>query len=184
MASLTPSTLLPLALTLVPPSTTTLVHPADALALLVHAIHTNVGFRLISPVAPRAAGQAEGQLMEEQKNVLGPGWDVGLKFKYRHEQSALEFVVSVVELGGRAIIAAVAVEVSQCSLHTLLHCANTYVARTPSPSRSTSSSQTTSPPPHSPSPSPRPPPETTSAPLSSMHSTLRPASPTSSPSTA
>lgn len=115
MASLTPSTLLSLALALVPPSTTTLAQPADALALLIHAIHTNVGFRLISPVAPRAEGQSEGQAHEEQKNALGPGWDAALKFKYRHEQSALEFVVSVVELGGRAIIAAVAVEASPCS---------------------------------------------------------------------
>ncbi|KAM0755560.1 hypothetical protein T439DRAFT_351335 [Meredithblackwellia eburnea MCA 4105] len=81
--------------------------PIEAAALLSHAIHTAVGFRLVDPPP---VDQNDGA--DDVKNKLPSNWIPGgsSKLKYRHEQSSLEFVVSVVEIGGRGMVAAVAVE--------------------------------------------------------------------------
>lgn len=112
MASiLSPATLNRLASSLVPPSqpgSPDLKTPIEAAALLAHAIHTSTGFRLVDP-APLAAAEGE----EVVKNRLPSDWAAGgtTKYKYKHEQSSLEFVVNLVELGGRGQVAAVAVQV-------------------------------------------------------------------------
>ncbi|ORY55967.1 PI31 proteasome regulator N-terminal-domain-containing protein, partial [Leucosporidium creatinivorum] len=107
--SLTPSSLSSLAVSLLPSDDNSLSSPIEALALLIHSIHTQVGFRLISPASP-AVEQEEGA--QSVINKLPAGWSSSgsPKFKYKHEQSSLEFVISVTELGGRALVAAVAVE--------------------------------------------------------------------------
>lgn len=108
--SLSSSTLLLLGLKLVPhrasDEATELDSPIEALGLLVHAIHTQVGFRLVQP-APAPNGEGA------EANQLPSGWSSNgsPKFRYKHEQSSLEFVVTITELGGRAMIAAVAVQV-------------------------------------------------------------------------
>ena len=111
MASiLSPAALNRLALSLLPaPSSGSpdLLSPIEAAALLAHAIHTSTGFRLVEPAPPAVADGEEGV-----KNQLPSDWTRTTKFKYKHEQSSLEFVVNVVELGGRGMVAAVAVEVS------------------------------------------------------------------------
>ncbi|GAA5863659.1 hypothetical protein JCM8547_003684 [Rhodosporidiobolus lusitaniae] len=113
---LSPSALTALLPRLVSPSTS-LSSPPQALALVVHAIHSALSFRLISPSpssTPAPTSTDGGQAEAPHPNKLPDGWPVAqggeLKLKYRHEQSSLEFVVSVVELGGRALIAGVAVD--------------------------------------------------------------------------
>lgn len=70
---------------------------AAALAAVVHAMHTALDFRLTSPLPSFEAGQTD------------------FSFAYRHPQSAMEFEVKVAKLGGRAVINAIAVEVSSVS---------------------------------------------------------------------
>ncbi|GAA5926458.1 hypothetical protein JCM1841_001727 [Sporobolomyces salmonicolor] len=100
---LDPTALVSLAKSLVSPSAA-LTSPTQALALLIHSVHSALAFRLIDPTPGRAA---------EHPNALPEHWPVPgaeLKFKYRHHQSSLDFVVSVIDLGGRALIAGAAVE--------------------------------------------------------------------------
>ncbi|GAA5896300.1 hypothetical protein JCM5296_002940 [Sporobolomyces johnsonii] len=100
---LDPTNLVSLSKSLVSPSST-LTSPTQALALLIHSIHSALAFRLIDPTPCSA---------QDHPNALPENWPIPgaeLKFKYRHEQSSLEFVVSVVDLGGRALIAGAAVE--------------------------------------------------------------------------
>lgn len=125
--SLLPSNLLPLALSLLPSSITStsptstdsaikpisLNNSIEALGLLIHSIHSSLGFRLIEP---KPLEPKEGE--SETSNELPLNWNSNgsPKFKYKHEQSSLDFIISVVELGGRALIAAAAVEVISPSL--------------------------------------------------------------------
>lgn len=108
---LSPSALASLAPRLVSPSCS-LSSPVQALALLVHAIHSALSFRLVQPApAPPTEGSDEEH---QQANRLPDDWPPPhgeLKFRYRHDQSSLEFVVTVVELGDRALVAGAAVDV-------------------------------------------------------------------------
>ncbi|GAA5868441.1 hypothetical protein JCM3774_005380 [Rhodotorula dairenensis] len=73
-----------------------LASPVQALALLSHAIHSQLDFRLVQP------------------DPLPPDWlahgNDHFKFRYRHDQSSLEFVVSVQDLdpSPRLLVAAAA----------------------------------------------------------------------------
>lgn len=111
---LSPAKLKQLATSLLPtpqPGSPDLTAPIQAAAALVHAIHTSLGFRLVDP-PPAATPEGDAAASNELKNRLPLGWSAtSTKFKYRHEQSSLEFVINLVELGGRGMIAAVAVEV-------------------------------------------------------------------------
>lgn len=124
---LAPDALVQLARSLASPDAR-LSTPAQSLALIAHAIHSALGFRLVHP-KPDAQAETgdsnEGQHQGEQgqqggdgvKNRLPRDWppDEGkgeLKLKYRHDQSSLEFVISVVDLGGRLLVAGAAVDVS------------------------------------------------------------------------
>ncbi|BGP11493.1 hypothetical protein JCM10049v2_007400 [Rhodotorula toruloides] len=121
---LAPDALVQLARSLASPNAQ-LSTPAQALALLIHAIHSALSFRLVQPKpdAEEETGASEGQQQGEQggqagegvKNRLPRDWppEEGtgeLKLKYRHEQSSMEFVVSVVDLGGRLLVAGAAVD--------------------------------------------------------------------------
>ncbi|GAA5892762.1 hypothetical protein JCM6882_000574 [Rhodosporidiobolus microsporus] len=107
---LDPTALIVLAKRLVHPSTT-LSSPTQALALLVHAIHSALSFKLVSPTSQEGA-TAEGDA-NAHPNQLPQGWPQQggeLKFRYKHEQSSHEVVITVVELGDRALIAGAAVD--------------------------------------------------------------------------
>ncbi|GAA5972883.1 hypothetical protein JCM11641_003987 [Rhodosporidiobolus odoratus] len=113
--ALSPDSLLQLAQQLVS-SSTSLSTPTQVLALLIHAIHSALSFRLITPEpassTPTELSQASGETAPHP-NTLPQGWptkDGELKFKYKHDQSSLEYVVSVVQLGDRALVAGVAVQ--------------------------------------------------------------------------
>ena len=83
----------------------TLSRPNDALTALVHAVLVALGFRLVSSDA--------------SSNVLPDDWgrDAHL-LRYRHEQSNLDYSVSVTQLGSRTIVNAISSPV--CLLHMFL----------------------------------------------------------------
>ena len=118
--------------TLLPRSTTSpLPHTTDALAALVHTIHTALAFRLIRPTTedtPDAAlqeqqdfddGASETTTAVDQDEAEGDvegrlwtGWnhraEDSYSFEYRHEQSSMTFRLRVGRMGGRIQIDAMA----------------------------------------------------------------------------
>ncbi|KAL8286603.1 hypothetical protein RQP46_004131 [Phenoliferia psychrophenolica] len=92
-------------------NTETLKTPIEAVALLLHALHTSTGFLLVEP--------APGHDVDV-KNRLPSDWAAGgtTKFKYTHEQSGLELLVHVFELGGRGMVAAVSPGVANSSSYS------------------------------------------------------------------
>ncbi|KAJ3818621.1 PI31 proteasome regulator N-terminal-domain-containing protein [Lentinula raphanica] len=105
---LDPSALIALIPTLLPPANRSIQTPQDALAVLSHAILTSLGFRLIGVDETSITNDnASKNVLPDAWNAHGPG---GYTFKYRHEQSSLEFVVKLGKLGRRTVVNAIAVE--------------------------------------------------------------------------
>jgi hypothetical protein len=107
---LDPSALVGLLINLLPPTSKILTSPHDGLAALVHTAFSALSFRLIATDDTSSA-------KEHPNNVLPDDWNtkglVDRTFRYRHDQSGLEFVVKVIKLGQRTLISAIAVEVRQ-----------------------------------------------------------------------
>ncbi|OWZ60398.1 hypothetical protein C356_00049 [Cryptococcus neoformans c45] len=129
------ASLLGLLPTLLPQETTSpLPLSTDAIAALVHTIHTALQFRLVSP-APQPAddsskleqlgsggnnddAMSEVTAVEQEDNSQPPvgrlaeGWNSrgedSYSFQYRHDQSAMNFRVRVGKMGSRAQIDAMA----------------------------------------------------------------------------
>ena len=93
---------------ILPTSDKTLQSPQDALATLVHTALTVLGFRLIGVDDSSSTSTFEGNVLPESWNSHGPGH---YTFRYKHEQSSLEFVLKMAKLGNRFTINAIAVEV-------------------------------------------------------------------------
>ncbi|TFK43395.1 PI31 proteasome regulator N-terminal-domain-containing protein [Crucibulum laeve] len=91
---------------LLPPDARVLNTPHDAIAALSHAILTLLAFRLISVDSSTTSSLSENVLPSEW-NRNGPGH---YTFKYRHDQSSLQFVIKVSEMGTRTLFNAIAVE--------------------------------------------------------------------------
>ncbi|GAA5930128.1 proteasome inhibitor PI31 family protein [Sporobolomyces koalae] len=81
-----------------------LTSPASVLALLVHSIHTALSFRLSSPTNLDDSQATPSRLTQEWTT------ESNHKFKYKHDQSSLEFVVSVVDLGDKVLLVGNAVD--------------------------------------------------------------------------
>ncbi|CAD6572482.1 MAG: hypothetical protein TREMPRED_000561 [Tremellales sp. Tagirdzhanova-0007] len=121
--------------TLLPRSTSSpLPNPTDAIAALVHTIHTTLGFRLIPSINIPLTGPAlQDRPTEEDfddgasetatavdleedvgatEGQLPTGWNArgedSYVFEYRHSQSAMSFRVRVGRMGGRVQIDAMA----------------------------------------------------------------------------
>ncbi len=113
---LDPSALLSSIPKLLPPSSKALNSPSDAIAALSHAAMTALSFRLV------AADESSSPLLESD-NVLPLDWNNQgpghYAFRYKHNQSSLEFLVKVVHLGRRTLINAIALEV--CLAQKMLH---------------------------------------------------------------
>jgi hypothetical protein len=96
---LDPSAILGLLPSLLPQAEKFLASPEDAIAALVHSTLTALAFRLVA----------------SESNVLPVGWNKNgpshYSFKYRHEQSSLEFFINVSKLGTRTLVNAIALEV-------------------------------------------------------------------------
>ncbi|KAH7924030.1 hypothetical protein BV22DRAFT_1130140 [Leucogyrophana mollusca] len=105
--ALDPSALTALLGNLLPQSNKNLQSPLDGLAALVHTALSALAFRLVA-VDDSSPGKAYPD------NVLPEDWNTraaGLRtFRYKHDQSSLEFVINVTRLGQRTQIHAIAVE--------------------------------------------------------------------------
>jgi hypothetical protein len=115
---LSPDTLQDLIKQLLPDDVGSLRNAATAIALLAHAIHTSLGFRLVKPAVTRSE-DSDGNNNNDAKaqNKLPKDWlernaeDESFALSYRHEQSSLLFEVRITRLGTRLVVNAVAVEV-------------------------------------------------------------------------
>jgi len=97
----------------------TISNSTSLIALLVHAIHTSLGFRQTRPAPPTIDSDGNTSQDPLQRNRVNKEWfesnskEESFAFEYRHDQSSLVFQVRIGRLGGRTVINAVAVEVSR-----------------------------------------------------------------------
>lgn len=79
----------------------------DAIAVLLHTAMIALGFRLIAVDDSSSATSYDNNVLPSEWNSHAPNYT----FRYRHEQSSLEFVLKLAKLGKRTLINAIAVEV-------------------------------------------------------------------------
>lgn len=107
---LDPSAILSTLPQLLPAESKALASPQDGIASLLHAALTILGFRLT------AIDESSTSHNQIPSNVLPNGWNQGgpghYTFKYRHDQSSLEFIIKLSKLGKRTLINAIALEAS------------------------------------------------------------------------
>ncbi|KAF5387721.1 hypothetical protein D9615_000272 [Tricholomella constricta] len=104
---LDPSALVSLLPTLLPPASRALASPHDAISALLHTILSAVAFRLVAVDETSPPNSTLSNVLPEGWNKDGPGH---YTFRYRHDQSSLEFILKVSKLGGRTLVNAIAVE--------------------------------------------------------------------------
>ncbi|GBE79754.1 hypothetical protein SCP_0209550 [Sparassis crispa] len=104
---LDPSALISALPKVLPPTKQRLESPQDAIAALIHTAMITLGFRLVAVDDISPARSILNSVLPEEWNQHGPG---NYTFRYRHEQSSLEFVLKVVRLGSRTLINSVAIE--------------------------------------------------------------------------
>lgn len=93
---------------LLPPSHKSLASPQDGIAALLHTIFAALQFRLVAVNEVSSPNMTLANVLPDDWNKDGPGHHT---FKYRHDQSSLEFVLKVSKLGSRTVINAIAAEV-------------------------------------------------------------------------
>ncbi|KAJ6539222.1 PI31 proteasome regulator N-terminal-domain-containing protein [Mycena capillaripes] len=108
---LDPAALISLLPTLLPASKKTLSSSQDGIAALLHAAMTCLAFRLIG-IDDSSPAASSLTVLPDEWNKNGPSH---YTFRYRHDQSSLEFVVKVSKLGGRTLINAIALESDKAS---------------------------------------------------------------------
>ncbi|KAJ7499044.1 PI31 proteasome regulator N-terminal-domain-containing protein [Mycena latifolia] len=108
---LDPAALIALLPTLLPPSKKILASSQDGIAALLHAAMTSLAFRLIA-IDESSPGTSSLPALPEEWNTNGPSH---YTFRYRHDQSSLEFILKVSKLGGRTLINAIALESDKAS---------------------------------------------------------------------
>lgn len=85
--------------------------PQDALAAMVHTIMTRLDFRLV--------GLSDEDRLDTSatSNQLPPNWSMhgpdSYAFRYKHDQSSLDYLIKVVKLGPRAMIHGIAMQGSK-----------------------------------------------------------------------
>jgi len=114
---LDPSALLSLLPSLLPLSSKSLSSQQDAIAALLHSMMSTLGFRLIALDESSEPNLPSPTTLPVDWNKNGPSH---YTFRYRHDQSSLEFILNVIKLGGRSLINAIAVEVSYYTCTLLL----------------------------------------------------------------
>ncbi|KAH9943323.1 PI31 proteasome regulator N-terminal-domain-containing protein [Epithele typhae] len=90
-----------------PSAKKSLQSPHDAIAALVHTVFTILAFRLVGIDESGLVHTFEGNVLPDEWNQHGPG---NYTFRYRHEQSSLEFLVKVAKLGSRTLVNSIAIE--------------------------------------------------------------------------
>ncbi|KAF9055078.1 hypothetical protein BDZ89DRAFT_1097827 [Hymenopellis radicata] len=78
-----------------------------ALAALLHTVLSAVAFRLVGVDDTKTTDSYPNNVLPENWNQYGPG---NFTFRYKHDQSSLEFIVKVSKLGDRTVFNAIAVE--------------------------------------------------------------------------
>jgi len=105
---LDPFSIVSLLPSLLPTESKSLSSPQDGIAALLHSSLSALSFRLIAVNSS-----------PQQANILPVNWNKDgpqhYSFKYRHEQSSMEFVINISKLGKRTVINAIALEVSTSS---------------------------------------------------------------------
>ena len=95
---------------LLPIESKSLASPQDGIAALLHASLSALSFRLIAVDSSPPQAPLSNNTLPVNWNKDGPGHYI---FKYRHEQSSMEFVINISKLGKRTVINAIALEVSK-----------------------------------------------------------------------
>ena len=108
---LDPSAILGLLPSLLPQAEKSLASPQDAIAALVHSAFTALAFRLVT------IDQSESNVLPIEWNKNGP---THYSFKYKHDQSSLEFLVNVSQLGTRTLVNAIALEVCRFEIYMVI----------------------------------------------------------------
>jgi len=88
-------------------TTKELKSPQDGIAVLVHTTLASLGFRLIAVDEVSPMSDSLLNVLPETWNKNGPNHYL---FRYKHEQSSLEYVITFVKLGHRTLINAIADE--------------------------------------------------------------------------
>ncbi|KAK0206805.1 PI31 proteasome regulator N-terminal-domain-containing protein [Desarmillaria ectypa] len=104
---LDPAALLSLLPTLLPPSAKVLASPQDGIAALLHAVLSALSFRLVGVDDSTTSFSDSNNVLPVEWNIQTPG---NFTFRYKHDQSSLEFLVKVSKLGVRTVINAIALE--------------------------------------------------------------------------
>ena len=114
---LDPSAILDLLPSLLP-QTRLLAPPEDAIAALVHSGLTSLAFRLVAIDQVPTSSSSESNVLPVEWNKNGPSH---YSFKYRHEQSSLDFLINVSKLGTRTLVNAIALEVCRLEVFTVIY---------------------------------------------------------------
>ncbi|KAF4619950.1 hypothetical protein D9613_005360 [Agrocybe pediades] len=104
---LDPSALISSLTNILPPNSKALASQQDAISALVHAALTTLAFRLTAVDESATSAILTNNVLPDDWNKSGPGH---YTFKYKHDQSSLEFVIKVSKLGTRTVINAIALE--------------------------------------------------------------------------
>lgn len=102
--------------TLLPLDSKKLNSPQDGIAALIHTALSTLAFRLIGVDESSTSASSSSNALPTSWNQHGPAH---YTFKYKHDQSSLEFIVKLTKLGSRTLINAIAAEVS---IDLLSHC--------------------------------------------------------------
>ena len=95
------------------PAGNTLNSPQDAIAALLHTSLITLSFRFISLDEAINASGSDSNVLPTDWNKNGPGY---YSFKYKHDQSSLDFLLKVCKLGKRTVINAIALQVGSLLL--------------------------------------------------------------------
>lgn len=112
--------------------------PQDGLSALLHTILTRLDFRLIGLGEDHRLDQQgdddQNQSANKTKNQLPEDWNSKgpdtYSFRYRHDQSSLEFIIKTVKLAARVVVHGIAVEVSSLvAVSHLWNCVPKYATK-------------------------------------------------------
>ncbi|KAL0582017.1 hypothetical protein V5O48_000075 [Marasmius crinis-equi] len=101
------SALISLLPSLLPDSEKKLKSPQDGLAALSHAILSALAFRLIGVDDASTTPHSTSNTLPSGWNNHGPG---NYTFRYKHDQSSLDFLIKISNLGSRLLFNAIATE--------------------------------------------------------------------------